>query len=96
MSTKGKKAINLRGFMSIPIAARRYISELGLSSLVWSDDKFLQWNIGEKLAVLICEPKKGDFTITIGKIRGDYFLSPGLEGWSIPIKHVVCWSEIKT
>lgn len=78
--------------MSIPIAARRYISELGLTNLLWHENKPFdnKW----RMALLICKDDK-KYSLRVGSGQPGLWLCGEDLGW-VATGSVLCWAEIKT
>lgn len=78
--------------MSIPIPARRYISEIGLSDRKWKKDNRAIFD-GVNGFLIIKTPD--DFQIISAVFDGISWISWNPEIGFYSNENIVCWSEIK-
>ena len=85
----------IRGFMSIKLAARKYLEKMGIPG-DWVSEQYLPKDRKNKFAIVVVEGFKNEFNMQI--MHYDYefgWCVPTNEGWRTTKQTIVCWSEVK-
>jgi len=79
--------------MSIPIAARRYISDLGLTSRKWKREAI---GLAADTEAFLVTKGPDDFYLLSAFYNGSSWVAWHEDYGHYPVTNIVCWSEIKT